>query len=78
MGGDRIVIVSDVKKTSLLVDSLRSENSDIRERIQKTLLYLAADRNLTVPTDLQNWNSDPKNTAADIDTIIKKWRQVGP
>jgi hypothetical protein len=63
---------------SLLVDSLRADNSDIRERIQKTLLYLAADRNLTVPTDLQNWNSDPKNTAADIDTIIKKWRQVGP
>jgi len=62
---------------SLLVDSLRSDNSDIRERIQKTLLYLAADRNLAVPPELQNWNSDPKNTAADIDTIIKKWRQVG-
>jgi len=62
----------------LLVDSLRADNSDIRERIQKTLLYLASDRNLNVPPDLRNWNSDPKNTAADIDTIIKMWRQVGP
>jgi len=60
-----------------LADTLRTDNSDIRARIQKTLLYLAADRHLTVPADLQSWQSDPKNTAADLDTIIHKWRQVG-
>jgi hypothetical protein len=61
---------------SLLADALRADNSDIRERIQKTLLYLAADRQLTVPAELQNWNSDAKNTAADLDTVIKQWRTV--
>jgi hypothetical protein len=63
---------------SLLVESLRTENSDIRERIQKTLVYLATDQHMTVPPDLQNWSADPKNTAADIDKIVKEWQTVGP
>jgi hypothetical protein len=61
---------------SLLAEALRANNSDVRERIQKTLVYLAADRQLTVPAELQNWNSDAKNTAADLDTVIKQWRTV--
>ena len=68
----------NVNLLCLLEDSLRTDNSDIRERVQKTLLYLADDRHLTVPPELQNWNSDPKDTAADIDSIIKKWHQIGP
>jgi len=59
-----------------LADSLRMDNPDARARLQKTLLYLAADRQLTVPAALQNWNSDAKNTAADLDTVIKQWRAV--
>jgi len=60
----------------LLVNSLRTGSSDIRERIQRTLLYLADDRNLTVPEDLLGWHSNPKYDASDIDGVIKKWRQV--
>ena len=60
-----------------LADTLRMENSDMRARIQRDLLYLASERHLTVPADLQGWQSDPKNSATDLDTVIDKWRHVG-
>ncbi|HZL26262.1 MAG TPA: hypothetical protein VFC39_07000 [Acidobacteriaceae bacterium] len=60
-----------------LIESLRTENSDVRGRIQKVLLYLASEQNLTVPEDLRNWTVDPKNTATDIDAKVKEWNDVG-
>jgi hypothetical protein len=60
----------------LLVDALHTENSDIRGRIQKALLYLAKDRGAAVPTELQTWQSDPKQTSIDIENLIEQWSQV--
>jgi len=60
----------------LLFDSLRSENADIRRRIQDTLLYLSKEQGLTIPKELQDWKPDAKDSAADVDQIIKKWQQV--
>jgi hypothetical protein len=60
----------------LLFDSLRTENADIRRRIQDTLLYLSEERGLTIPKDLQDWKPDAKDSAADVDQMIKKWQQV--
>ncbi len=60
----------------LLAESLRSGDSDVREHVQKTLLYLAKDRNLTVPKELQSWISDSKDTASNVDAMVKKWHAV--
>jgi hypothetical protein len=61
---------------SLLVDALRTENPDIRMRIHKVLLYLARERGATVPAELENWQSDPKQSAVDIDKITEQWSRV--
>jgi hypothetical protein len=69
-------IASHVNLQALLAESLRVDNSDIRARIHKVLLYLADEKGAQVPQDLRAWQSDPKNTATDIDQIVKKWMQV--
>ncbi len=61
---------------ALLIESLHTENSDIRTRIQKVLLYLAAEKNCQVPKNLADWQPDPKDTATSIDQIVLQWRQV--
>jgi hypothetical protein len=61
-----------------LADSLRMENSDMRARLQKTLVYLAASRHLSVPPALANWQPDAKDGPADIDAEVKLWKQVKP
>jgi hypothetical protein len=60
----------------LLVDALHTENSDIRGRIQKALVYLAKERGAAVPAELENWQSDPKQTSMDIDKLIEQWSHV--
>jgi hypothetical protein len=66
----------NVQLESVLADSLRTENSDIRSRIQKVLLYLANERHANVPKDLDEWRPDPKETPTDIDARIKEWHGV--
>lgn len=61
---------------SLLFDSLRTDNADIRRRIQDTLLYLSKEEGLAVPKNLQDWKPDAKDSATDIDQMIKKWQHV--
>ncbi len=61
---------------ALLVDALRTENSDIRTRIHKVLVYLAKDRGAAVPPDLENWQSDPKYSATDVDKTAAQWSRV--
>jgi hypothetical protein len=61
---------------ALLVGALRAENSDIRGRIQKVLVYLANDRHATVPDGLKTWQSDPKQSSMDIDQLVEQWSQV--
>ncbi len=69
-------ISQGVDLPGLLFDSLRTENADIRRRIQDTLLYLSKEQGLTVPKDLQDWKPDAKDSATEIDQMIKKWQQV--
>lgn len=59
-----------------LSESLRTENPDLRPRIQKALLYVADKKGAEVPQDLRSWQPDAKNTATDIDQMIGKWMQV--
>jgi len=59
-----------------LADALRTDNSDVRERIQNVLIYLAEYDNLTVPPDLKAWHSNPKNSASDIDQVIRQWHSI--
>jgi hypothetical protein len=61
---------------ALLVDSLHTDNSDIRARIQKVLLYLAKEKGSAVPQNLLDWQPDSKDTATSIDQIIRQWKQV--
>jgi len=67
---------SHVDLQALLVDALRTENSDVRTRIHKVLVYLAKDRGSIVPPDLENWQSDPKDSATVVDKIVGQWSCV--
>jgi hypothetical protein len=60
----------------LVAESLRTENSYLRIRIQKVLLYLAMEKGSQVPQNLLDWQPDPKDTATSIDQIIHQWKQV--
>jgi hypothetical protein len=60
----------------LLINGLHNTNSDIRGRIQKVLIYLAREQSLTLEPTLANWQSDPKNSSSDLDTIIKEWNKA--
>jgi hypothetical protein len=67
---------SHVDLQALLVGALRTENSDIRGRVHKVLLYLANDRHATVPDGLKTWQSDPKQSSMDIDQLVEQWSQI--
>ncbi len=68
--------VQGVDLPNLLFDSLRTENSDTRRRIQDILIYLSKEKGVTVPKKLLDWKPDAKDSATDIDEMIKEWRQV--
>jgi hypothetical protein len=40
------------------------------------LIYLAREQSLTLEPTLANWQSDPKNSSSDLDTIIKEWNKA--
>jgi hypothetical protein len=61
-----------------LAESMRTDNADIRERIQKLLLYMADRDHLEVPEPLKTWHSDPKNSSSDVDLLIRQWHSVKP
>jgi hypothetical protein len=61
-----------------LADAMRSDNSDVRERVQRVLLYLAENDHITVPHDVSTWHSDPKNSISEIDTLIGQWHSLKP
>jgi hypothetical protein len=61
-----------------LADAMRTDNSDVRERIQKVLVYLSSRDGLSVPDELKAWHSDPKNSASDIDERVSEWHSVKP
>jgi hypothetical protein len=61
-----------------LAEAMRTDNSDVRERIQKVLLYMADRDHLDVPEPVKAWHSDPKNSSSDVDLLIREWRSVRP
>ena len=59
----------------LLIDSLRTENSDTRLRIYKELVYIGVEHKMD-PKQMQDWQPDPKDSAIRIDEMIKQWNEV--
>src|SRR5262249_37551726 len=51
---------NDANLSGLLMDALRTENPDIRQRIYKVLMYLADEQHLDT-TSMQAWQPDPKD-----------------
>lgn len=70
-----IASTHQVELPLLLADSLRTTNPDIRARVQAVLLYLADERKADVGP-LKDWTPSARDSATDIDSMIKKWRLV--
>jgi hypothetical protein len=60
-----------------LADALRTEDPDLRGRIEKTLVYLADERGLTVPSELRAWQPSKEDALTCIDKAANMWAQVG-
>lgn len=65
----------DANLSQLLIDSLRTENSDVRLRIYKVLVYLGQEHGMD-PKAMQDWQPDPKDTPTRIDEMIKQWKKI--
>lgn len=65
----------DANTWQLLIDSLRTENSDTRSRVYKQLVYIGTEHKMD-PKAMQDWQPDPKDSATRIDEMIKKWDEV--
>lgn len=59
-----------------LIDSLRSENLDIRVRVQTALTYLAARWRLAVPPDLTQWNPSLKIGPTELEHRVESWQEI--
>jgi hypothetical protein len=59
----------------LLADSLRTDNPDIRARINDVLLYLAGERNIDVG-NLKDWKPSAKDSVNEIDAKINLWKHL--
>ena len=64
----------DLQRT--LIGALRTENSDVRSRIQKELVYLADENHSKIPQDLRDWKPDSKDSSIAIEEYLKKWSQA--
>lgn len=64
-----------VELPTLLADSLRTNNPDIRTRVHAVLLYLADERRLDVGT-LRDWKPSAQDSSTDVDDVIKRWKQI--
>jgi hypothetical protein len=60
---------------SLLADSLRTDNPDVRARIHDVLKYCSDERKLEIGT-LRDWKPSAKDTSTDIDARVKEWKEV--
>ncbi len=73
----RNTAAKDIDLRQLLIESLRTENSDIRLRIYKVLVYLGEERGMD-PKAMQDWQPDPKDTPTRVDQMIGKWKEINP
>ncbi len=68
--------VADKHGSSLgpgLAQSLRTSNPDIRSRIQKALVLLAADRKKVLPDDLKGWSPSKQDSLQELEDRIQQW-----
>lgn len=70
-----IASTHQVELPLLLADSLRTTNPDIRARVHSVLLYLADERKADVGF-LKDWKPSAKDSATDVDGMIKQWKIV--
>lgn len=70
-----IASTHQVELPLLLADSLRTANPDVRARVQAVLLYLADERKADVGP-LKDWTPSARDSATDVDSMIKKWKLV--
>jgi hypothetical protein len=59
-----------------LADSLRTDNSDLRVRTQKELVYIGDQRGLPVPPELRGWKPGKEDALVCIDTVANTWVQI--
>ena len=57
-----------------LIDSLRTDNPDMRARVETTLLYVADEKSLCVSQALRNWKPSKSDSATLIDQQLKEWQ----
>src|ERR1019366_8554310 len=59
-----------------LADDLRTDNPDVRSRMQKELLYVGDEDRLTIPAALRNWNPSKEDAPACIDAVANAWVRI--
>jgi len=73
-------VSTDAATLTLLVDTLRTANSDVRARVQATMVHLASASFADRPLDdvLKNWAPSKDDSAAAIDLRVAAWRKWLP
>ncbi|MDE3196088.1 MAG: hypothetical protein KGN84_07085 [Acidobacteriota bacterium] len=59
-----------------LIDTLHTENPDVRLRIHNTLLHLAQQKSLCIPDSLKTWKPSKSDSSATIDDRAVAWSNV--
>jgi hypothetical protein len=67
----------DADLSRLLIESLCTENADVRLRIYKVLVYLAVEHGMD-PKAMDDWQPDTKDSSSRIDQMMKHWKEMKP
>lgn len=59
-----------------LADSLRTDDADLRVRIEKVLVYLAEERKLTIPAELRDWLPSKEDAPTCVDRAANAWARL--
>ncbi len=65
-----------VNLPKLLADSLRTQNPETRERIQKTLVFLAAEKGKTIAEPLASWKPSKEDSTQTLEERIRQWNSL--
>jgi hypothetical protein len=71
-----IASTQEEKLPNLLADALRNANPDVRSRVHSVLLYLADEKKIEVEQLLKEWKPSAKDSATDVEGMIKRWQAV--
>jgi hypothetical protein len=59
-----------------LAQSLRTLNPEVRGRIQKTLVLLAADAGKALPDAMQSWTPSKQDSMQEVEERIREWGRI--